>query len=174
MSKALTIPAQGEPRLEAVRAAVMRVDGLLALWTTDFRQMPTDALTRLRDAAEAALKEGDAGQLADVMEMPATEHDIAHAVFELIGAFPQYKDEDITIFARSMTLDVRDAKPGYAALMAACRHLRRTATRRPLIAEMLAALEVKGEAFQQRALLLGKLERRIALASEVLKGRGDG
>ena len=171
MNKALTIPAQGGERLEAIRAAVTRVDGLLALWTTDFRQMPGEALTRLRDAGAVAIKSGDEKALAVVMEMRASQHDVATAMFELIGSFPQYKDEDIAIFSKNLAVDVMDAEPSLPAVLAACKHLRQTGTKRPLIGEVLEALKEKEAAFEQRAALLGRLADRVALATEILEGR---
>lgn len=152
-------------------ALAARVDGLLQLWNADFRTMPLDALTALRDAGRAALASGESDGLARILRERADDHDIGLALMNLIGSFVQGKEQDLTVFGANLTLDVKQAAPGRVALEATCAHLRKTRDFTPSIKAVLETLAEKTTAVDSRAALLEKLEQRVALAGTVLDAR---
>jgi hypothetical protein len=151
-----------------------RVDGLLELWTQDFRDMPVAALVALHDAGKAAVLAGEAGRLAEVIRTAATDDDIVDALEGLMGSFHATKEDDKSILGSFLSKDVQAAHPTRLALEAACAHLRRTKDFAPSIKAVLETLEEKQAAFETRAKLLDRLASRVALAASVLEGRAGG
>lgn len=171
MGKAL-IPARGEERSDVVRAAVASADRLMGLWTKDFRVMPRAELESL--IADCALILGPGASVSEILATEATAEDVGREVAGLLGSFHGPKDEAYAIFSRNLTLDVAEQGAPLAVLTEALKKVRQTSARRPAIADVLAVLAEKRQAFQDRATLIQKAPQRLALAREVLEGRDRG
>lgn len=76
----------------------------------------------------------------EALVAPATKRDLANHLGVLVKSFPNAGRDNAEIYGRMLLEDVGAQQPSVGAVEAACRHLRRTSTFLPTIAEVLNAL----------------------------------
>lgn len=92
---------------------------------------------------EQLVSTGDMARIAIALaylHTPAPRDEIKHELALLIASFPNGGGNDLSVFGKLLVAEVEALKPSRAALVSACRELRRNSRFVPTICEVIAAV----------------------------------